>query len=317
MEEEAKQKIQLQRKQMERKLKESMVIYNAKVRQMEIEYGLRKEEDTVEKKAMEPVSLMKVDDDITTERKRMHKAQDSKTGKILKVPRPQGQGQGQGSQELALSRQGKLQKTGNRGRGQFQFHSPNWGGRGAVGGRSAASQVQGRGGQHGQWVWRPYRGQRGAHRGYLTLPKTGIYALLQCPPLGHYLSTLQQRECSFRPYAYSYKKVVIRNKKGSFQEPSGWHVFELVPPNDREDAVMSSGDFTVHQHSYNGRGTGIGYAAYPKRIIKTFMVQIAVVLNHQNGRDTHIRQIKLFGPRMQNALPRQFAPFLGQSCVLR
>ena len=31
--------------------------------------------------------------------------------------------------------------------------------------------------------------------------------------------------------------------------------------------------------------------------IKTFMVQIAVLGNHQNGRDTHLRQIKIFGPK--------------------
>ena len=29
---------------------------------------------------------------------------------------------------------------------------------------------------------------------------------------------------------------------------------------------------------------------------RTFMVQIAVLSNHQNGRDTHMRQIKIFAP---------------------
>uniref|UniRef100_A0A915JHR2 Uncharacterized protein n=1 Tax=Romanomermis culicivorax TaxID=13658 RepID=A0A915JHR2_ROMCU len=56
---------------MERELKESMAICNAKVCEMEIEYGLRKEEDArpgVEKKAIEPPSLMKVDDDITADK---------------------------------------------------------------------------------------------------------------------------------------------------------------------------------------------------------------------------------------------------------
>ncbi|XP_058083159.1 anaphase-promoting complex subunit 10 isoform X2 [Magnolia sinica] len=31
--------------------------------------------------------------------------------------------------------------------------------------------------------------------------------------------------------------------------------------------------------------------------INTFMVQLAVLSNHLNGRDTHVRQIKLYGPR--------------------
>lgn len=31
--------------------------------------------------------------------------------------------------------------------------------------------------------------------------------------------------------------------------------------------------------------------------LKAFLVQVAVLLNHQNGRDTHLRQIRIFGPR--------------------
>lgn len=31
--------------------------------------------------------------------------------------------------------------------------------------------------------------------------------------------------------------------------------------------------------------------------LKAFCVQLAVLSNHQNGRDTHVRQIKIFGPR--------------------
>uniref|UniRef100_A0A915HWQ0 Uncharacterized protein n=1 Tax=Romanomermis culicivorax TaxID=13658 RepID=A0A915HWQ0_ROMCU len=42
MEEEAKERIRLQREQMEEELKRNMAIYNEKVRQMEIEFGLQK-----------------------------------------------------------------------------------------------------------------------------------------------------------------------------------------------------------------------------------------------------------------------------------
>ncbi|CAL9087193.1 Anaphase-promoting complex subunit [Musa troglodytarum] len=38
--------------------------------------------------------------------------------------------------------------------------------------------------------------------------------------------------------------------------------------------------------------------------IHTFMLQIAVLSNHLNGRDTHIRQIKIYGPR-PNPVPLQ------------
>lgn len=30
--------------------------------------------------------------------------------------------------------------------------------------------------------------------------------------------------------------------------------------------------------------------------IRVFMIQIAVTSNHQNGRDTHMRQIKIYSP---------------------
>ncbi|KAJ0241948.1 Anaphase-promoting complex subunit 10 [Hirschfeldia incana] len=38
--------------------------------------------------------------------------------------------------------------------------------------------------------------------------------------------------------------------------------------------------------------------------VNTFMLQIAMLSNHLNGRDTHIRQIKVYGPR-PNPIPRQ------------
>lgn len=38
--------------------------------------------------------------------------------------------------------------------------------------------------------------------------------------------------------------------------------------------------------------------------VNTFMLQLAVLSNHLNGRDTHVRQIKVYGPR-PNPVPRQ------------
>jgi anaphase-promoting complex subunit 10 len=32
--------------------------------------------------------------------------------------------------------------------------------------------------------------------------------------------------------------------------------------------------------------------------VNTFMLQIAVLSNHLNGRDTHVRQIKVYGPQL-------------------
>lgn len=46
----------------------------------------------------------------------------------------------------------------------------------------------------------------------------------------------------------------------------------------------------VHTGSQAGR-------ALAGEFLKAFCLQLAVLSNHQNGRDTHIRQISVFGPR--------------------
>jgi anaphase-promoting complex subunit 10 len=35
--------------------------------------------------------------------------------------------------------------------------------------------------------------------------------------------------------------------------------------------------------------------------LRAYFIQVAVLANHQNGRDTHVRQIKIFGPRRDQA----------------
>uniref|UniRef100_A0A915KKD9 Uncharacterized protein n=1 Tax=Romanomermis culicivorax TaxID=13658 RepID=A0A915KKD9_ROMCU len=71
MEEEAKEKIRLQRQQIEDALNNNMAIYNKKVHQMAIQFGLQKDDTAtpeVEKKVLEPPSPMKVDDDVTSKK---------------------------------------------------------------------------------------------------------------------------------------------------------------------------------------------------------------------------------------------------------
>ena len=53
------------------------------------------------------------------------------------------------------------------------------------------------------------------------------------------------------------------------QEPAGWIIIPLKDPKE----TLSS-----------------------NQPIKTWMLQLAVLANHQNGRDTHIRQIKIHSP---------------------
>jgi anaphase-promoting complex subunit 10 len=35
--------------------------------------------------------------------------------------------------------------------------------------------------------------------------------------------------------------------------------------------------------------------------LRAYFIQIAVLSNHQNGRDTHIRQIRIYGPHVDLA----------------
>ncbi|KAJ7521222.1 hypothetical protein O6H91_19G042900 [Diphasiastrum complanatum] len=43
-----------------------------------------------------------------------------------------------------------------------------------------------------------------------------------------------------------------------------------------------------------------------KEFLRAFLVQLAVLSNHQNGRDTHIRQIKIYGPRQNVVIGHTF-----------
>nr|XP_033713223.1 anaphase-promoting complex subunit 10 isoform X3 [Tursiops truncatus] len=42
-----------------------------------------------------------------------------------------------------------------------------------------------------------------------------------------------------------------------------------------------------------------------KKPTRTFMIQIAVLANHQNGRDTHMRQIKIYTPVEESSIGRR------------
>lgn len=66
-------------------------------------------------------------------------------------------------------------------------------------------------------------------------------------------------------------------------EPQGWLRVPLVQVADTQGLFVRDKSF----------GGAVGF-------IRVWCLQIAVIGNHQNGRDTHVRQIKLFGPRAVN-----------------
>lgn len=52
--------------------------------------------------------------------------------------------------------------------------------------------------------------------------------------------------------------------------------------------------------------------------VNTFMLQIGVLSNHLNGRDTHVRQIKVYGPRpyvLSNSLIPSLSSLVVGNCL--
>ena len=62
-----------------------------------------------------------------------------------------------------------------------------------------------------------------------------------------------------------------------FEEPSGWFSFKLCEPAglDYDQSIFGP----------------------PQNFIKTMQVQVAILANMHQGRDTHVRQVKIFAPR--------------------
>ena len=70
-------------------------------------------------------------------------------------------------------------------------------------------------------------------------------------------------------------------------EPNGW---VMVPLRNLDDAHARGDENSDHSTP-----------------VRTYMVQVAVLSNHQNGRDTHMRQIKVHSPVSQPKALQQFS----------
>ncbi|GAB5372267.1 hypothetical protein AAMO2058_001650400 [Amorphochlora amoebiformis] len=91
--------------------------------------------------------------------------------------------------------------------------------------------------------------------------------------------------CDFkRDESYTPNKISIRAGTGfhdlrevqvvELDEPDGWVVIDLT-------TKASDGTGNV-------------------KILRAHVVQIAILSSHQNGRDTHVRQVKIYGPRQSS-----------------
>jgi anaphase-promoting complex subunit 10 len=84
-------------------------------------------------------------------------------------------------------------------------------------------------------------------------------------------------------------------------EPVGWALIPLTPPPGsllpaEPPPQGSGGGSGVGGGWPGGGGPGVDGGPRPPPI-QAAVLQVAVLANHQNGRDTHVRQALLFGPR--------------------
>jgi anaphase-promoting complex subunit 10 len=77
-------------------------------------------------------------------------------------------------------------------------------------------------------------------------------------------------------------------------EPVGWCILPLEAPPDPLDYYDDDNNNNSN-HDENAKSTN-------HRHIHTHLIQITVLTMHQNGRDTHVRQVKLFGPKREAIL---------------
>ena len=97
-------------------------------------------------------------------------------------------------------------------------------------------------------------------------------------------------------WAGDLKEVAV----ATLAEPVGWALIPLTPPSGSLlPAEAGGGGGGSGGGCGSGRGDGLrggAATALPRPPIRAAILQIAVQANHQNGRDTHVRQVLLFGP---------------------
>lgn len=94
------------------------------------------------------------------------------------------------------------------------------------------------------------------------------------------------------------------NTQIEFNEPVGWCIVPLSsPPDPLDDCCQdhhhhehgsSNGDH-IHHHNHHHHD---GQYQRNRQLVRTHLLRISIITMHQNGRDTHIRQVLLYGPRM-------------------
>ena len=107
-------------------------------------------------------------------------------------------------------------------------------------------------------------------------------------------------------------------------EPSGWVIFPLRSPPDPLDD-LDDVNFTTSNNegeAHDKDPDRIQDIYNNKNMVRAHLVRISIQAMHQNGRDTHVRQVRLYGPRLMGGLHHhnhhhyhEFGAFSGSSGV--
>ena len=106
--------------------------------------------------------------------------------------------------------------------------------------------------------------------------------------------------------SYTPKKISIRTGTTfhdlteihllELDEPDGWVSVRLVKSKDGTAGVL---DVSSAGGSEGSENDGVSSASH---CLRSHFIQVCVCSMHQNGRDTHVRQVKVFGPRRLGTL---------------
>jgi anaphase-promoting complex subunit 10 len=127
--------------------------------------------------------------------------------------------------------------------------------------------------------------------------------------------------------SYTPSRIVIKagthvndlREIGSYDlvEPSGWIIIPLRTLNKKDKkltALSAATDSNEDDDNNNNNNNKKNQNDY----IKTWMLQLAVLANHQNGRDTHIKQIKIHSPiETTNLQPKFSVVEIGEWSTIR
>lgn len=91
-------------------------------------------------------------------------------------------------------------------------------------------------------------------------------------------------------------------------EPVGWCIIPLTAPpdpldGDDDDDEEEDGDDNANNDDEDEEGKKNNRRRRRHRLVRTHLIQISIISMHQNGRDTHMRQVQLYGPRTATLLP--------------